>query len=64
MTEQDQSMTTLLAQNTLALAQSTCVNNAALDHATPLNTVAAQGLIGSIQPENALKKLFIQRPFI
>ena len=44
MTEQDRSMITLLAQNTLALAQSTCVNNVAWDHATPWNTVTAQGL--------------------
>ena len=46
MTEQDRSvsMITLLVQNTLTLAQSVCVNNAAWDHTTPGNTVAAQGL--------------------
>ena len=37
MTEQDRSMSmiTLLVQNTMALAQSMCVNNAPWDHATP-----------------------------
>ena len=53
MTEQDRSMITLLAQNTLALAQSKCVNNAAWDHATLWNTVAAQGLIWCQKPSQS-----------
>ena len=63
MTEQDRSMTMsmimLLMQNTLTLAQSMCVNNAAWDHATPWNRVAAQGLIyhlfGAICTDSGLR---------